>query len=490
MKDIKGKAKSGFLYKFAERAGAQGTSFVISMILARLLLPEEYGIVAMVLVFISICDVFVASGFGKSLIANKNSDYLDFSSCLWFSLGLSVVIYTLVWFSAPLIAAFYHESMLVPVVRVMALRLPVTSLACVQESYTSKNMLFRKFFFSTLTGTLASGVISITMAYMGCGIWALVAQNISREVINALVLWIIVGWRPRAVFSFARLKKIYDFGWKILVIGLIDTIHSQLRNLIIGKRYTAEDLAFYSKGHQFPHTGIMFIEPTISGVLFPALSQVQDDKDQMRDITRRITRVSSYVVFPVMLGLAAMAEPLIRVILTDKWLESAVYLQITCLALLFRPLQFVNNSVIMASGNSALLLKLDILKKAVSILLLGVSMFFGVIWVAWSLVGANLFAALVNIAPNRKILAYGYIDQFGDVCRSLFMALVMGGCMRLILFAGLAGWQTLLLQAFCGVGIYMLLTRLFREDSLAYIIKTLGDLARGKRTGREKGEEI
>ncbi|MBP5275008.1 MAG: lipopolysaccharide biosynthesis protein [Abditibacteriota bacterium] len=487
MKDIKGKAKSGFIYKFAERAGAQGMSFVISMILARLLLPREYGVVAMVLVFISICDVFVMSGFGKSLIAKKNADNLDFSTCLWFSLGISAVIYAAVFFAAPLIAAFYDEEMLVPVVRVMALKLPVTALSCVQESYTSKNMLFRKFFYSTLTGTLSSGVISITMAYMGFGVWALVCQNISRAVINAVVLWFIVGWRPRPVFSFERLKGIYDYGWKILVIGLIDTVHSQLRNLIIGKRYTAQDLAFYSKGHQFPHTGMMLIEATINGVLFPALSHVQDDRKQMREITRRIIRVSGYVAFPVMIGLGVMAKPLVLLILTEKWLECAVYLQITCLALLFRPLQFINNSVILASGNSALLLKLDLLKKAVSILFLAVSMFFGVIWVAWSLVAANFFAVVVNIAPNRKILDYGYIRQIKDVGMSLVMSVIMGGCMYVPLLFGLNCGVTILLQTAVGAGVYLLLTKLTKDDSLEYIIKNVHLLARGRRKEKQQG---
>ena len=204
------KAKSGFLYKFAERAGAQGTSFIISLVLARLLLPSQYGVVAMVMVFIAICDVFVMSGFGKALIADKNSDALDFSTCLWFSLAIAAFLFAAVYFSAPYIGVFYHEPLLVPVIRVMALKLPVTALSCVQESYTSKHLMFKKFFYATLTGTLSSGVISVTMAYLGFGVWALVCQNLSRAVINATVLWFIVGWRPhvgRRVQAVWRIKS-------------------------------------------------------------------------------------------------------------------------------------------------------------------------------------------------------------------------------------------------------------------------------------------
>ncbi|MBR4747955.1 MAG: lipopolysaccharide biosynthesis protein [Abditibacteriota bacterium] len=481
MSDFRRKAKSGFLYKFAERAGAQGTSFVISMVLARLLLPSQYGVVAMVMVFIAICDVFVISGFGKSLIANKDSDHLDFSTCLWFSLGIAVVLYALVYFSAPYIAVFYHESMLVPVIRVMALKLPVTALSCVQESYTSKHLMFKKFFYATLTGTLASGVISITMAYMGCGVWALVCQNLSRALINAAVLWCIVGWRPKAEFSFQRLKKIYDFGWKILAMGLLDTVYAQLRNLIIGKKYSAADLAFYNKGHQFPHTGMAFVEPTITGVLFPALAKCQDDRDQMRSIVRRITKVSSYVTFPIMAGLAVMAKPLILLILTEKWLESVVYLQIGCLAMASRPLIFVNVSVIMACKEAGLLLKLDLLKKGIGVILLIISMFFGIYWVAMSLAITNFICALINIWPNKKLLNYGYLLQIKDVIPSLLMSSIMGAAMYSVLLLSLNDTVILLLQTIIGLATYLILTRLFKDDSLAYLITTLKSLAAKKK---------
>ena len=482
------KAKSGFLYKFAERAGAQGTSFIISLVLARLLLPSQYGVVAMVMVFIAICDVFVMSGFGKALIADKNSDALDFSTCLWFSLAIAAFLFAAVYFSAPYIGVFYHEPLLVPVIRVMALKLPVTALSCVQESYTSKHLMFKKFFYATLTGTLSSGVISITMAYLGCGVWALVCQNLSRAVINATVLWFIVGWRPQARFSFKRLKKIYEFGWKVLFIALIDRVYGELRHLIIGKKYTAADLAFYNRGHLFPSTGMSFIEPTINGVLFPALARVQDDKEHMKAITRRIIKVSSYVCFALMTALAVMSKPLVLLILTEKWAPAIVYLQIGCLAMMFRPLQFINVSLIMACKEAGLLLKLDMIKKGIGVILLLISMHFGVFWIAMSLAVTNFLSVLINIGANKKLLVYGYRIQFGDTILYLFMAIVMGGCMYPVLLLGLGNALTLLLQAVIGAGVYLLLTRLFKDDSLSYMITTIKQLAsKGKKEpGNEK----
>ena len=486
MSDLTRKAKSGFLYKFAERVGAQGTSFIISLVLARLLLPSEYGVVAMVMVFISICDVFVMSGFGKSLIANKESDNLDFSTCLWFSFAIAAFLFAAVFFSAPYVAVFYHEPMLVPVFRVMALKLPVTALACVQESYTSKHLMFKKFFYATLTGTIASGVISITMAYLGCGVWALVCQNLSRAVINAAVLWCIVGWRPWARFSVERLKKIYDFGWKVLFIALLDRVYGELRHLIIGKKYSAADLAFYNRGHLFPSTGMSFIEPTINGVLFPALAKVQDDREHMKAITRRIIKVSSYVTFPIMVGLAVMAKPLILLILTDKWLESVIYLQIGCLAMMFRPLQFINVSLIMACKEAGLLLKLDLIKKGIGVALLVISMFYGVFWIAMSLAVTNFISVLINIGANKRLLNYGYRIQFGDTILYLFMAVVMGAAMYSVFMLHLNNTLTLVLQLVAGVSVYLLLTRLFRDDSLSYVASTLRTMASHSKSGGMK----
>ena len=484
MKDLRKKTASGFAYKLAERVGAQGINFIIQLLLARILVPEEYGVISLVTVIITILDVFVTYGFGNSLIANKNSDSLDFSTCFYFGLVLAAVVYVGTFFGAPLIADFYETPVLTPLIRVMAIRVPLAAINSVQHAYVSKHMRFKKFFYATLIGTIISGVIAVVMAYLGCGVWSLVEQYLGNVLIDTLCLWIIVGWRPTKEFSFHRLKAIFAYGWKILAVGLIDTLYSRLRTLVIGKKYTKEDLAYYNRGYQFPSFGMRLIEPTVNTVLFPALSNCQDNQDEMRAITQKVIKVSTFIIYPIMVGLAAVAKPLVTVLLTEKWLPCVIYLQIGCLANLFRPQQFINSCVIKASGNSGLLLKLDIIKKAIGLVLLIVSMQFGVLWIAISLVATYLISMLINIAPNHKILNYGYWQQFKDVFGNLILALIMGACVYPLSFLKLNNVLLLVLQITVGVGVYVGLSLLTRNESLVfarqYVKKTLKDLKRKK----------
>lgn len=454
MSDIKRKTASGFAYKFAERAGAQGINFLVQILLARILMPEEYGVIALVTVFITICDVFVTYGFGNSLVVNKDSDSIDFSTCFYFGLCLAVVIYAIIFFGAPLIADFYNKQQLIPIVRVMGLRLPIAAANSVQHAYVQKHMWFKKFFYATLIGTVVSGIVAVIMAYAGFGVWALVEQYLGNVLIDTVCLWIIVGWRPTREFSLERLKKIYNYGWKILAVGLIDTLYGQLRNLIIGKKYSSEDLAYYNKGYHFPSFGMRLIEPTVNTVLFPALSQSKDNQKQMMDITRKVMMASTFIISPIMVGLAVIAKPLVIVLLTEKWLPCVIYLQIGCLANLFRPNQFINNCVVRASGNSALLLKLDILKKAIGLVILLISMNYGVFWIAFSLVFVYFISMVINIAPNRSILNYGYMAQAKDFIKNLIPAFIMGACVYPISFLGLKPIITLVFQIIAGVIVY------------------------------------
>ena len=467
---LKKKAASGFAYRFMERALAKGISFLLQLLLARLLMPEEYGLIALVTVLITICDVFVTYGFGNALIANKDSDSLDFSTCFYFCVALSIVLYAAVFFASPAVAKFYHNELLTPVLRVMALRIPLAAVNTVQQAYVSKHLRFKKFFYATLIGTIISGVIAVVMAYFGFGVWALVEQYLGNSLIDTLCLWIIVGWRPTKQFSFERLKAILDYGWKILAVGLVDTVFSRLRTLLIGKVYSSEDLAYYNRGYSFPSFGMRLIEPTVNSVLFPVLSQCNDNQTQMRSITRRVLQVSTFIISPIMIGLFVTARPLVLILLTKKWLSCVIYLQIGCVANLFRCPQFINNSVIKASGESGLLLKLDILKKAIGLVLVIVSIQFGVIWVAWSLVAFYFISMVINIAPNRRILNYGYLDQFKDVGLNILPALLMGACIYPLQYLKLPVSVLLLAQIIGGVAIYIGVSVLMKNESFRYVL--------------------
>ncbi len=470
-KELKNKTISGFIYKFAERAGAQGINFLISIILARILLPEEYGIVALVTVFITICDVFVTYGFGNSLIVDKDSDQTDFSTCFFFGIFLSLVIYGLIFVSAPALAKFYNNELLTPVIRVMGIRILLASVNSVQHAYVSKHMMFRKFFYATLIGTIISGVVAAIMAKNGFGVWALVEQYLGNVFLDTICLWIIVGWRPSLAFSFPRLKKIYAYGWKILVTGLIDTGYTQLRSLVIGKKYSSADLAYYNKGMMFPIFTNQMIEPTVNSVLFPALSHSNDSRAQMKEITRKVVRIATYLLAPVMVGLAVVAEPMIRVILTDKWLPSVVFLRVGCIAYFVRPLMYIGDCVIKASGRSDLLLRLDALSKIIGITLLIVSIPYGVIWIALSLSLTAVISTLIIMSASKSLIDYSMWEQFLDTLPNFSMAIAMGGLVWLISLLHWSPLGSLVAEIFAGVVLYVGMSYLFKVDSFFFLLR-------------------
>lgn len=470
MENLKQKTLSGFFYKLLERGASQGVNFIVQIILARILLPEEFGTIALLTVFMTILDVFVTYGFGNSLVVNKKSDDLDFSTCFYFGIFLSLFLYAIVYFSSSEISRFFYgKDDLDVLVKVMALRMPIAAVNSVQHAYVAKHMRFKMFFYSTSIGTFLSGIISIIMAYMGFGVWALVTQYLSNSLLSTVSLWFFAKWRPQLMFSFARLKVIYDYGWKILAVGLADTLFGQIRSLIIAKQYSRADLAFYNRGTTFPGFGMKLIEPTISGVLFPALSNCNDNPRKMKSITQRVIKSSTFIICGMMCLLAAISKPLVVVVLTEKWLGCVVFLQIGCFAYLLRPLQVINNCVIRASGRSALLLKLDLLKKGIGLVLLIASMFFGIVAIAWSYVVTNIVATFINIYPNKKILGYGYSEQFKDLGANMVISIIMGASVWSLTLLPISDYFVLILQLVAGFLLYISLSQLFHIESYNYL---------------------
>ncbi len=482
MKNLKQKTLSGFVYKFAERGAAQGINFLVQIILARMLMPEEFGTIALLTVLITVLDVFVTYGFGNSLVVNKKSDDLDFSTCFYFGIFIAFVLYLIVLFCSPYISDFFYgRGELDILIKVMALRMPIAAVNSVQHAYVAKQMRFRLFFQATLIGTILSGVVGITMAYMDFGVWALVAQYLSNALFNTVTLWFMAKWRPKWMFSFQRLKAIYDYGWKILVVGLIDTTFSQLRSLVIAKQYSRADLAFYNRGVSFPHFGMKLIEPTISGVLFPALSNCNDDPKMMKSITQRVIKTSTFIICATMCFLFAAAKPLVMVVLTEKWLPCVVILQIGCVAYLLRPLNIINNCIIRASGRSALLLKLNILNKTIGLALLLLLMPYGVEAIAWSYVLFNLTSTLVHIWPNKDILKYGYLEQFRDLGSNMVVGVIMGGLVWAVTLLPIGCLYQLLIQIVIGLVSFYALSELFRMESYQYVRTLVVDQLKKRR---------
>lgn len=482
------KVASNFTWRLFERIGAQGVTFIVSIVLARLLDPSVYGTIALVTVFITILQIFVDGGFSNALIQKKDADETDFSSVFYFNMAMCVLLYILMYLCAPFIAEFYNNTELTPVIRVLSVVLVIYGVKSVQQAYVSRHMMFKRFFFATLGGTLGAGVIGIWMAWSGYGVWALVAQHVFNTLVDTIILWIMVKWRPRKVFSFDRLKALFSFGWKILVSSLINTVYNEIRQLIIGKMYSSSDLAYYNRARQFPNLFVTNINSSIDSVLLPTMSNVQDDKTRVKSMTRRAIKTSTYIMAPMMMGLAACGETVVKILLTDKWLPCVPYMVVFCVAFMFQPIHTANLNAIKAMGRSDLYLKLEIWKKAVGIIALVISMPLGVMAMAYSMLITNVIAQVINSWPNKKLLDYSYIEQLKDILPDVALAAGMGLVVYALDYLGLNKYFTLLLQVLVGVVIYIAGSKLFRLDSYDYVLGALKEYIK-KFTKKESNNE-
>ncbi|MFQ6794605.1 lipopolysaccharide biosynthesis protein [Thomasclavelia sp.] len=467
---------SNLIWKFSERMLAQIVTFIVSIVLARLLSPSEYGTIALVMVFISIADVFANAGFGNALIQKLNVDNVDYSSVLYFSIFLSFIIYILLFILAPHIADLYNNESLTMILRVLGLRVPIAAFNSIQQAYVSKNMLFKRFFFSTLFGTILSGFVGCIMAYKGFGIWALVAQYLTNTVVDTTVLWFTVKWRPNLVFSFKRVTALFSFGWKLLLSSLIDTGYQQLRSLVIGGKYSSSDLAYYNRGQQYPQLVVTNVNTSISSVLFPAISQNQENLEIVRNMTRKAIKTSSYIMWPLMFGLAVISKPLISWMLTDKWLPCVPYLQIACFTYGFWPIHTANLEALKAIGRSDLFLKLEIIKKIIGIVLLVISMNYGVMAIALSMIVSTLLSSFINAFPNSKILRYSYMDQIRDLLPSLLLSLLMAIIIYPVSYIIDKSLLLIIVQVILGAVIYMFFSILFKLEPYTYIVNTIKNI--------------
>lgn len=486
--NIKQSVFSSFLWKFGERIGAQLVSFVVSIVLARLLGPSEYGTIAMINVFITIANVFVANGLGTALVQKKDADNLDFSSVFYFNIILSLFLYLIIYLTSPIIADFYKMDALSLFLRVLALKLPLAAINSVQNAYVQKNMIFKNFFFSTIGATIFSAIIGIYMAYNGYGVWALVMQYLSNSVMSTIILWFTVKWRPILNFSGKKMKRLWDFGWKIMVWSLMSTIYDELRNLIIGKMYSKNDLAFYTRGKQWPNLIIININSSISSVLFPAMSNFQNDKVKMKSMTRKSIKISTYIIAPMMFILAAVAEPLVSLVLTDKWLPSVVYMRICCFYLALMPMQTANLEAIKSLGKSEVLLKIDIFKKIIQLLVLFISMKYGVLAIAVSAIFTTLIAGFINAWPNKKLLDYSYFEQLKDLIPNILLSGVMGILVYLLgeilIKINMSNLLILICQLFVGVFSYLSFSLISKNENFLYLKSLLySKLNKNKKSG-------
>ena len=459
-----------FLWKFAERFTAQVVSFVVSLVLARLLLPDDYGVVALVLVFIEIANVFVSTGLGVTLIQKKDADDLDFSSVLYFNFGLSVFLYIILFFTAPVVAQFYEMELLIPVIRVFSIRIIFASINSVQQAYVARKMIFKKFFWATFIGTAISGGVGIYLAYKGFGVWALVVQYLVNTTIDTIVLGIVIRWKPRLAYSWKRIRDLIKFGWKILVEGLANTISGQIRNLIIGKVYSESDLGYYTKAKQFPQLIMNNINASISAVMLPALSNVQDNEERMVHLTRKSVKVSSYILFPMMFGLAAVATNLVTVLLGEKWINCVPYLYIYCFTYLISIGLYSRHEALKAKGRSDVFMIEHIFSRIINLIVLILVFRISVMAIALSGVGGSLLLAVIIMFTSKKYTGYKYKDQILDVAGLVLMSFLM--FVPTFLFGYLANLNPiieLVIQVIIGCCIYVFLSIVFKPEGYIFV---------------------
>lgn len=460
---------SGVFWKFSERILAQGVSFIVSVILARILMPSDYGIVALILVFINLANVFVTSGFSTALVQNKDANSVDFSTNFYCSLAISLLVYLVLFIFAPYIEDFYSMDGLSLVLRVFALRIPLSAYSAIQHAYVERHMIFKRYFFSTLGGTLISGVVGILMAYKGFGAWALIAQYFTNTIVDIIVLSITVPWHPELVFSWKSAKSMMNYGWKILVADLSGTFFDQLRSLIVGKAYTSADLAFYNKGNQLPSLITTNISTSIMSVLFPAIANISEEKTRVKEITRKAVKIMSFVMFPMLFGLAAVSGPLINVLFTSKWALAVPFVQILSISSAISLIGGVSLQAIKAIGKSDIILKLEVYKKPVYVLLLIIGVKINVTAVAVTMLLYSIYGNVVNAGPLKKEIDYTYREQLKDLSPAFLMSGVMGLLVYMVSYLKLNNVLLLFIQVLVGIALYLGMAMVFKVDTLKYL---------------------
>jgi len=471
--DSNKKVTSGFLWIYLENTSAQIVSFLVTIVLARLLEPTHYGTIALLTVFIALAQIFVTSGISSALIQKKDADELDYSTMFWFNLTVSLVLYFILFICAPSISNYYNRPELVLVLRVLAISIPLSAFNCIQQAYVSSHFIFKKSFISNSGGVIISGFVGILMAYLGYGLWALVAQRLVHVALNTVFLKLVISWYPKIMFSFERLKPMMAFGWRMMATGFLFTGY---RSLVIGKRYSAEDLGYYDRGFSFPNLIASNIDSSITRVLFPALSKYQDDADNLSVKSRRAAKLSAYIMTPLLWGLAIISKPLVALLLGDKWLPCVPYMQIMCIVWWLQPTQTCSAQAIKAIGRSDLYLKIELLSKAVGLILLAVAVFLfdSVIAIAFMYLAGQFAAVLIYGVYSEKYIGYKLKDQFVDLMVPAAMAFIACSVAYLLSYTQIGTINIcIILQLFCVSGIYLCLSILFHNETSNYILKML-----------------
>lgn len=474
------KISTSVIWSYFERSANQIVGFIVSIILARILVPDDFGLVAIVTIFISICELFVVNGFGSALIQKKDADELDFSSVFFVSLFISIVMYLALFIFSGNIADYFDIAQLKPILRLMGITIPVSAVTSIQSANLSRKLEFKKAFIATASATVVSAAVGIYMALNGNGVWALVIQQFLNKTITMIMLTFLSSWKLIFKLSFSRIKSLFSFGWKLLFTAIVGKLYEEVRSFLIGKKFSSADLAYFNRGKQFPQILVANINDSIQKVSFPLLSIAQEDENYSLALQRKVISTSMYVLSPIIVGLAVVAHPMVRVILTDKWLEAVPYIWIFCAMFLFQPFHTGTIQSINAKGRSDIYLKIGLTRIAFDIILLLIAVLYfrTVPAIAISAAIEPVLVTLLYAYVNKKMFKYRYTEQLHDVFLPVLLSVVMGIVVYIVSYIKIGTVYYLALQILTGILVYILLSFVFKIKAFKDVLILLKALKR------------
>ena len=464
--NLKYQTKKGLYWKFAEQFSNYGIQFIVGIFMARMLSPEDYGLTALPAVFMAISGIFVSGGFGTALVRKPELTEKDLSTAFYYSMGVGIICYVLLFIASPWIADFYNAPVLVPLMRVTALSFLYSPLGTGQGVILQRRLDFKTPTKVSVICRVLSGVIGIVMAYTGYGVWALVISGFISGIIGQVITFWVVRWYPKAGWSKESFKYLWDFGNKMMGSYLLGTIYENIAPVIIGKYFSPAQLGVYNRAQGYAKMPSQNVTGTLQSVTFPVLSQIQDDDERLARSYRKMLRVSAFIVFPLMMMLAALARPLVLALITAKWEACIVLLQIMCLSMMWYPIHAINLNLLEVKGRSDLFFRLEIIKRGVGLLLLICTLPLGLEAFCWGGVAGSMIALFINTYYTGKIIHVGYLRQMRDLAHILLLSFLMYGVIWLVLSFMSNLWAQIFVGAICGVVFYLGCSYLFKFSEL------------------------
>jgi teichuronic acid exporter len=470
---LKKQVASGLGWVLAQQFGKQSISFVISLILTRMLLPEEFGLIGMIAIFVSIGNVLLNAGLTQSLIRSKELDQIDYSTVFYFNLVASILIYIIIYFSAPFIAKFYSQPILIGIIRLYCLNFIISAFSAVQIARLTKIMDFKTQTIIAIPSAIIGGIVGVTLAYLEYGVWSLVWSVLSISLISSIQLWVYSKWTPSLVFNIEKFKEHFNFGYKLMFAALINTLHVNIYFLVIGKYFSVSQVGFYSRADTLKQLPVTNISSALEKVTFPLFSSIQDDNIRLKSIYKKLMQSVIYLIAPILIFLGVLAEPIFRFLFTEKWLPAVPYFQILCIVGVLYPINVYNLNLLKVKGRSDIVLKLSILKVTLSLIVIFTSLKFGIYGLLFGQVLLSIISFYINTFYTAKFIGYTFWQQIMDIIPSLFLAIICGFVMffldQYLKSIGQIDFMRILISGFAGSTLYILLSYFFEFNAFTAI---------------------